>query len=486
MNTLRCAWLLAKKDLRCYFRDLGALAVGFLVPIALVTVFGWIMTAISGGGGGGMPQATLYVVDEAATDESRAFVERLRKSNMLRIEPKLTANPLSRSDVEKKVADGDTSHALVIPSGFALANAAADAPKLIMFRDPGRKMEQQIIQIGLFQTAMAESNGTLWWNGLRKTLVEAGLSNEQVAQVQVPANSMTDLIGEFLGTEEESKEPTPTVKADGESTPNTKNETAPLASNSQDAAGKNQNSAETDNTEDEDPMAGMMGFMLNMIPLDDKPIEPPSRPRRVTYQAAQSVAGMTVMSLLFALTGCASVLLAEREKGTLRRLFAMAIPRESVLFGKLMFAAIIGVIQVTILFVYGELMFKVGLFRDPVTLSVLVLTWVAAASSFGMLIASAARSSSQGDGLAQVVILVMAALGGCWFPLQMMKLPLVLDMASKSMMTYWAMSGFQGMLWNQLDLTNSKMQIALAWQWGWAIVLMSLAIFFFRRNYCRD
>lgn len=473
MNTLRCAWLLAKKDLRCYFRDRGALAVGFLVPIALVTVFGWIMTAISGGGGGGMPQATLYVVDEAGTDESRTFVERLRKSNMLKIEPKPTSNPLTRNEVEKKVADGDTSHALVIPAGFVLANSAADAPKLIMFRDPGRKMEQQIIQIGLFQSAMAESNGTLWWNGLRKTLEEAGLSNEQVAQVQVPANNMTDLIGQFLDTDKETTQPS--------AAPDLATKEEGLKSdNSQQAAAK-----ETD-VEEDDPMAGMMSFMLNMVPLDDKPIEPPSRPRRVTYQAAQSVAGMTVMSLLFALTGCASVLLAEREKGTLRRLFAMSIPRESVLFGKLMFAAIIGIIQVTILFVYGELMFKVGLFRDPLTLSVLVLTWVAAASSFGMLIASAARSSSQGDGLAQVVILVMAALGGCWFPLQMMKLPLILDMASKSMMTYWAMSGFQGMLWNQLDLTNSKMQIALAWQWGWAFVLMTLAIIFFRRNYCRD
>jgi ABC-2 type transport system permease protein len=455
MNTLRCAWLLAKKDLRCYFRDRGAMAVGFLVPIALVTVFGWIMTAISGGGGGGMPQATLYVVDEAASDETRAFVERLRKSNMLKIEPKPTAKPLTRADVEKKVADGDTSHALVIPSGFAITNTATDAPKLIMFRDPGRKMEQQIIQIGLFQSALAESNGTLWWNGLRKSLVEAGLTNEEVAQIQVPANSMTDLIGQFLDTENDKKleasEPKPTP-----------------------------------DSEIEDPMAGMMSFMLNMVPLDDKPIEPPSRPRRVTYQAAQSVAGMTVMSLLFALTGCASVLLAEREKGTLRRLFAMSIPRESVLFGKLLFAVIIGIIQVSILFVYGELMFKVGLFRDPLTLSVLVISWVAAASSFGMLIASASRSSTQGDGLAQVVILVMAALGGCWFPLQMMKLPVILDIASKSMMTYWAMSGFQGMLWNQLDLTNSKMQIALAWQWGWALVLMSLAIYFFRRNYCRD
>jgi ABC-2 type transport system permease protein len=233
-------------------------------------------------------------------------------------------------------------------------------------------------------------------------------------------------------------------------------------------------------------MGGMMGFMTNMVPLEEKTIEPPYRPQRVTYQAAQSVAGMTVMSLLFALTGCASILLAEREKGTLRRLFAMSIPRQSVLLGKLLFAAIIGIIQVSILFVYGELMFRVGLFRDPLTLCVLALTWVAAATSFGMLIASTARSSAQADGLAQVVILVMAALGGCWFPLQTMQLPAVLDIASKSMMTYWAMSGFQGMLWNQLDLSSSKIQIALGWQWVWAIVLMALAMVMFRRNYTQD
>ncbi len=69
-----------------------------------------------------------------------------------------------------------------------------------------------------------------------------------------------------------------------------------------------------------------------------------------------------------------------------------------------------------VLMIYGELMFKVGLFRDPVTLVVLILTWVATAGSFGMAIATLSRTAKQGDGLATIIILVMAALGGCWFP----------------------------------------------------------------------
>jgi hypothetical protein len=48
------------------------------------------------------------------------------------------------------------------------------------------------------------------------------------------------------------------------------------------------------------------------------------------------------------------------------------------------------------------------------------------------------------------LILMMAALGGCWFPLQMMNLPPLLDTVCNSTMAYWAMTGHQGMLCNQL------------------------------------
>lgn len=466
MNTIRCSWLLAKKDLRCYFRDRRALVVGFLVPIALVTVLGWVMSSMSGGPGA-MPKPTLYVVDEAESESSQAFVERLRQSNSLSVLPKVDAKPLTRQEAEQKVADGDASHALVIPARFDINKNSSDADSLILYRDPGRAMEQQLIQLGLFQASMSLSDGTFWWQGVRKSLQETGLTDEEISKIQIPAETMSQLIEDSLQARAklEKKEPESSVQA---------------SSTSEDSG------QQSENQDGSNEFMGMFDFMTNSIPIDEKKIEPPSRPRRVTYQAAQSVAGMTVMSILFALTGCASVLLAEREKGTLRRLFAMSIPRHSILFGKMIFSIIIGMIQIAILFVYGEFMFQVGMFRDPITLGVLALSWVAAATSFGMLIAASARSSAQADGLAQVVILVMAMLGGCWFPLQLMELPMMLDLISKSMMTYWAMSGFQGMLWNQLDLSSSKIQIALAWQWTWVIVLMSLACFMFRRNYNRE
>jgi ABC-2 type transport system permease protein len=194
---------------------------------------------------------------------------------------------------------------------------------------------------------------------------------------------------------------------------------------------------------------------------------------------------MTVMMLLFALTSCGSVLLTEREEGTLKRLFSQPISWNAILLGKFLFVLMVGFGQMAILFTYGEWMFRVGLFRDPITLIVLSFSWVVTGGAFGMFLASISRSSKQAESLASLLILMMAALGGCWFPLQMMNLPTILDTVCRSTMTYWAMTGFQNMLWNQLSWHDTKVLQALGWQCCWAAVLTLGAIIFFRRNYCR-
>ncbi len=466
MSMISSAWILAKKDLRAYFRDRPALILGFLVPIALVTVFGWIMSALSGGSGKGMPKVALTVVDEDGSEWSAHIVKELRASDVLRVEPKDGSPALSRQDAQQKVRDGDISHALIIPKGFRFDAASQDSPQLLLIRDPGREMEQTIIQIGLIQSLMIASEGKMWLGAMGNILRDAGIDDRQIAMVESAGLDMQKLIGGFL---EESRD--------------------------KQLAARDEKSADEDRIERDVPLEGtsnagsdgfgIMKLATKLLALKQEDITPPSRPKNVTYQVAQSVSGVIVMMLLFSLTGCGSILLAERENGSLKRLLALPIPKSSIVLGKLCFMVIVGLIQLAVLFLYAELMFRVGLFRDPWTLSILALSWVLAGCGFGLFIAASAKSSRQADSLATVIILVMAALGGCWFPTQLMQLPYFLDLASKSMMTYWAMSGFQGMLWNQLDLTSGKMLYAIAWQWGWASLLVGLAVYFFKRNFCR-
>jgi len=195
------------------------------------------------------------------------------------------------------------------------------------------------------------------------------------------------------------------------------------------------------------------------------------------------VAGTIVMMLMFGLMACSHLLLAERESGTLPRLLVAGTPRMGLLAGKYVFCIIIGLMQLAVLFTFGNAVFKIGAFRDPVTLTVLSVTWAVAAVSFGMLIACWARTTKQAEGLATLLILLMAAMGGCWFPVQMMSLPQAVEIATRCTLTYWAMSGYQGMFWEQWSWTHPQILTALGIQWGFAAVATLLAMYFYRRRY---
>ena len=477
MNTFTAAWTLAQKDLRSFVRDRTALVLSILVPIALVSVFGWIM-AYAFGGSGGMPKVSLHVADLSASSQSQQLIENLEGVDMIRVR-KIEIVENSGSDqiqarLQKLIADGDAHHILVIPPDYVAQISASETPEFEMIRDPGREMEDRIVRISVMQAAMAELNGTIWVDAMDRILSEQGMEAAGLQQIRGWMTNIGDQISQFA--EKQAVDSEPEQSGESADSSESSNESSEVQEQTQSTASGGDAAL--------DP-ADMFAFMSDVVPLKTTDVAPPDRAKQVTYQQAQSVAGMTVMMLLFALTSCGSVLLTEREEGTLRRLFVQPISRNAVLLGKFLFVFVVGICQMAILFLYGEWMFGVGLFRDPVTLVILSFTWVAAGGAFGMFLASVSKSNKQAESLASLLILMMAALGGCWFPLQMMNLPALLDTVCKSTMTYWAMSGFQGMLWNQLPWYASKTLLAIGWQLSWAVALTMAAIFFFRRNYCR-
>jgi ABC-type multidrug transport system permease subunit len=233
------------------------------------------------------------------------------------------------------------------------------------------------------------------------------------------------------------------------------------------------------------PAAGfdMATFFEGMVPVTHEDIAPPERPKRLSHTLAHSITGMTVMMLMFGLMACSTTLLLERDQGTLRRLLVAAAPRAALLLGKFLFCVVVGVVQLAILFGYGECVFAVGAFRDPVTLAVLSLTWAAAATSFGMLVAVWAKTPKQAEGLSTVLILVMAALGGCWFPLQIAELPLWAEFATHATLTHWAMSGFQALFWRQQAWSDPAVLRAIGVQWGFVVLAAGLTWRLWRRRY---
>jgi ABC-2 type transport system permease protein len=484
MKSISVAWALAQKDLRSFLRDRTALVLSILVPIALVSVFGWIM-AYAFGGSAGMPRVALHVADFSQSDKSTQFLESLKNDDSLKIRIVKVAKDADsvdqgavQSKLEMLIRDGDANHVLILPSDMEQQLIEAKIPRLKLLRDPGRAMEEQVIQIALIQTSTQVFGEIFFTDAMDRMLTKQGMDAQSIGLIRT---WMTD-IGSTMNNFYENNNSGSSSVAGAADQPGNRPE---IPETQNDPINALDHALNEPSSSSGSANESLLGFMEDLMPIEAKNISPPDRGKQVTYQQAQSVAGMTVMMLLFALTSCGSVLLTEREEGTLKRLFSHPISWNAILLGKFLFVLIIGLGQMAILFTYGEWMFRVGLFRDPITLFVLSFTWVVTGGAFGMFLASISRSSKQAESLASLLILTMAALGGCWFPLQMMNLPTLLDTVCKSTMTYWAMTGFQNMLWNQLAWHDAKVLQALGWQCCWAGVLTVAAIIFFRRNYCR-
>jgi len=477
MSFLRAARLLATKDLRLYRRDRAALLLGFLLPIGLMTVFGFMMK-FAFGGSGATPKAELWVVDEDRTEVSAELVAALREAGTVRLRPREGDEPIDREEGRRRLQEGAAHHLLIVEPGYAEAVAAGRTPELTMLRDPGREMEDQLINLGLMQAVMSTTGGGMFPTLFGDKLLEAGLPEETVAEVTSLSDRMTELIGAgFEGMEAAGQGPADEVAG------------TPADEDADEVAG-------TPADEDADEVAGtpadevagtgdfdFQAIFANLVPVEKVDVQPPERPKNLTYTLAQSVSGIAVMMLMFGLVTCAGTLIEERDEGTLGRLMTSAVPRDSILFGKLFFTAVTGLVQLAVLFAWGELLFRVGMFRKPVTLLVLAVTLTAAVTAFGLLIAAWADTRKQADGVATLLILVMSALGGAWFPVHLFDLPVYAEVITRSTLTWWAMQGFNQMLWHQASWYEPAVLQALGVQWLFAAVAAFLAWRLYRRRY---
>lgn len=160
---------------------------------------------------------------------------------------------------------------------------------------------------------------------------------------------------------------------------------------------------------------------------------------------AFSVPGNLVMYLMMNLlvfggTGVA----AQRTAGVLRRLAAQPVTHLQILGGKIYGLILLGLVQVGVFLAAGRWVFGVPLGANlPAVITVLlVYSWVAAA--LGVLLASVVRAEDKVVGLSVMVSLLLAALGGCWWPLEVA--PPVLQFLAHLLPSGWAMDALHQLI----------------------------------------
>ncbi|MBL8840220.1 MAG: ABC transporter permease [Planctomycetes bacterium] len=458
MSTLTTALAMARKDLRLYFRDRTGMALGFLLPIVLVVIFGFVMKVVNGGDSG-PSRATLWVVDQDGSEASRAFVAALRSAETLRVRPAADEPAVDEARMRRDLADGELHHALLLPAGFGATVAKRELPELRMLRDPDRTLEQQLIAIGMMQAAIAALGPDFAEAFTTRMLERAGLPKEWRERTTALARGFAGGVRRLF----EEKEAQASAKAPAAGSAEGVSVAAEPASPSLDPA----------------------DFLGQLVPVVNEEFRPPERPRQLTFMLSHSVSGIGVMMLMFGLMACATQLIREREEGVLPRLLGAPSERAALLWGKYLFALLIGALQLALLFAVGGFVFEVDFLRDPVAFLVASFVILLAITSFGMLIAAWARTSKQAEGLSTLLILVMSAVGGAWFPLQAFDPPAAVQVAMRCTLTDWAIRTYQALFWHGHGLRDGDVQTNLAVLLGFTVAATVAARALFERRYVR-
>jgi ABC-2 type transport system permease protein len=158
-----------------------------------------------------------------------------------------------------------------------------------------------------------------------------------------------------------------------------------------------------------------------------------------------SLPGNLVMYLMMNLLIFGGATMAsERRNGVIRRLMIHPLGRLELVFGKIYGLMLLGAVQIVFFLVVGKFALKVNLGANlpAVTLTLLVYAWVA--GSFGVLAGSLTVSHDRVIGICVLASLLMAALGGCWWPLEMG--PPALKIFSLCLPTGWALQALHQLI----------------------------------------
>jgi ABC-2 type transport system permease protein len=417
LTLLRIGWL----NLR---RDRVAQMLTFLLPIVFFSIFA---SVFGGRGGDSTPRIGIAVVDEDRSEFSRRIADALAREPALRVRADANAPAPDRAAAERLVQNGTVPIAVVIPKGtgaaFEESGFGGGTVSIALLADPSDPIAPQMVQGLLQKVTMTAAPDLMMQGGMKQFERHAGaLTPEQRKAVDAWI---------------------PQLKAEAGS---------PGAASSAGSPGA----------------IGVGVTVVDVMRTDDR------QGSLISFYAA----GIGVMFLLFScVAGAGGALLDEAESGTLERLLSTDIGMTGLLLGKWIFLSMIGVAQLTVMFLWGRVAFGLPLFSHLPGFVVMTLFTAAAAAALGLVLATIARTRAQLSGFSTILILTMSALGGSMFPRFLMSE----TMQRFGLLTFngWALDGYLKVFWRNAALWELWPQVGVLA--GLAAAFLLLARTFARR-----
>lgn len=438
--------VLLRKDFTTFFRNKAAVSLTFIVPFALIYLFGQIFGVNrKDSGPTGFPLAVVNASDNPAAAK---LVTALQAEKSFRVitttaAPDNTIRLLTESDLWAMMQETspDFRFALIIPADVISADTLGLRLKILS--NPRNEIETQTVN-GILQKTIFSNVPELLGQSLqtsaRRMLGQTGASefNQRIA------SAVADSFG---GSKDQ-------IQKDIEA--------GNFGLRRLDPADPIENANPTD-------------FFSEIVKIETEQVV---GAKVKSPGATRIVGGWAMQFLLFALSASATGLFRERDAGLFQRLLAAPVTRAQILWSKFLYGVCIGLIQLVVLFMAGQILFGIEATQHFGLLIVVSIFAAASCTSFGMLLAAISPNAEAASGLATFLILLMSAIGGAWFPISLM--PEFIQQFSKLTLVYWSMEGFSAVLWAGHGLR--KLLPILGILTGITALVMALAIWRFNKG----
>jgi ABC-2 type transport system permease protein len=154
---------------------------------------------------------------------------------------------------------------------------------------------------------------------------------------------------------------------------------------------------------------------------------------------ANSVSGQMITWVFIPLIGLSAMFAMERQTGTLRRILVTPTSKTVYIGGTIFGQVVTAMIQMAILITFGWLFLKIDWGNSILALVMIIASSTLAAAALGTMLGTFVKTEGQANGLSIMIGMVMAMLGGCWYPIELF--PEFMRSIARIFPTTWAMQG---------------------------------------------
>ena len=206
-------------------------------------------------------------------------------------------------------------------------------------------------------------------------------------------------------------------------------------------------------------------------------LEPETAGDVVPFQPSNfTLPAYLTMFVFFSAALSAEAIARERQNQTLERLMSNGTRRESIVLGKFIGTAYRAAAQLVVMWLAGVLIFDIYLGIAPVAVIAISVLMALASAAFGVLLASFVRSVQAAGSAGVLMSLVLAPIGGCWWPLFIA--PQWMQALAKLTPHGWANVGFNKLMLFGAEASEVAQELGALAAFG--VAFLAIALWRFR------